>query len=187
MNIFVLDNHPARAVDLMCDQHISKMPLETTQLLCTHLREHGIEFDGQYRSTHVNHPCRVWLDRPGALRWTIAHGQALFASYTRWRGRVHKSQAVFDAAVAACTLALVGPPFFPHKFEQCMPEQYRSSKTVAAYRAYYAGEKVKMARYTHNERPEWMPQLCSCGVPFVPDYSSAEYEGWPRCANCGML
>lgn len=35
MNIFVLDQDPVKAAEYLCDRHIIKMLLESTQLLCT--------------------------------------------------------------------------------------------------------------------------------------------------------
>lgn len=157
MNIFVLHSDPSMAVTLMCDQHIVKMPLESTQLVCTHLREHGVEFDGQYRSTHRNHPCRLWLDQPGALRWLLRHGDALFTSFAAWRGKEHGSRIVWNKAmVAAHKAGLFGAAVQPTAFVQCVPQQYQQTDAVRAYRAYYAGDKAQMARYRWNDMPSFM-------------------------------
>ena len=41
MNIFVLDEDPAIAAQMMCDKHIPKMIVETFQMLGSALRRHG--------------------------------------------------------------------------------------------------------------------------------------------------
>ena len=41
MNIFVLDDDPAIAAQMMCDKHIPKMVTETFQMLGSALRRHG--------------------------------------------------------------------------------------------------------------------------------------------------
>ena len=41
MNIFVLDDDPAIAAQMMCDKHIPKMIVETFQMLGSALRRHG--------------------------------------------------------------------------------------------------------------------------------------------------
>ena len=39
---------------------------------------------------------------------------------------------------------------------QCMPDQYKSDCTVSAYRDYYLGEKMDIAKWAHSESPTWV-------------------------------
>ena len=58
MNIFYLDPDIQKCVELHCDKHVVKMPLETTQMLCTvHYRYGG---DAPYKPVHAKHPCTLW-------------------------------------------------------------------------------------------------------------------------------
>ena len=50
MNIFVLDRDIRRCARSHCDRHVSKMTLESVQMLCTALTLKG--FDAPYRPTH---------------------------------------------------------------------------------------------------------------------------------------
>lgn len=64
MNIFILSTDPAIAASYHCDQHISKMILESAQMLSTVARHYGSHFphfSGYYKPTHLNHPCNEWL------------------------------------------------------------------------------------------------------------------------------
>ena len=61
MNIFVLDDDIRTCARYHCDQHVVKMILESAQLLCTALNKQG--FRTPYRSTHVKHPCVLWLEQ----------------------------------------------------------------------------------------------------------------------------
>jgi len=49
-------------------------------------------------------------------------------------------------------VALPDRPMLP--FAQAMPDQYRQSDTVAAYRAFYRGEKARFATWKGNT-PAW--------------------------------
>jgi hypothetical protein len=40
-------------------------------------------------------------------------------------------------------------------FAQAMPEQYKNSDAVTAYRAYYLGEKARFAKWKLGNIPEW--------------------------------
>ena len=59
MNIFVLDRDIRRCAQAHCDLHVSKMVLESVQMLCTALNSKG--FETPYRSTHAKHPCTLWV------------------------------------------------------------------------------------------------------------------------------
>ncbi len=60
MNIFVLDRNIRKCAQYHCDQHVSKMILESIQMLCTCLNKKGVSTP--YKSTHLKHPCVLWLD-----------------------------------------------------------------------------------------------------------------------------
>ena len=61
MNVFILDYDVCKIPELMCDQHIVKMILETAQLLCSaHHVVDPMNTNIPYKLTHVNHPCAVW-------------------------------------------------------------------------------------------------------------------------------
>lgn len=41
-------------------------------------------------------------------------------------------------------------------FAQAIPEVYRNDNVVAAYRAYYIGEKKHLHQWTRRNKPEWI-------------------------------
>ena len=68
MNIFVLDEDPVIAAQMMCDKHIPKMIVETFQMLGSALRRHGAT-DEQMPLTskgtpliggYKHHPATIW-------------------------------------------------------------------------------------------------------------------------------
>lgn len=64
MNIFAYSPDIHECVQWLDDTRSNKMMIETAQLLCTRGRwEFGTEFTDSdtYKSTHVSHPCSIWL------------------------------------------------------------------------------------------------------------------------------
>jgi hypothetical protein len=152
MNIFVLNEDPKQAARDQCDKHVVKMPLETAQMLCTALRQHGCD-DVPYKSAHVKHPCTLWtgVSRDNFL-WLVEHGIELCEEYTRRYGKVHASQAVI---VTASGLAEKIPAGVLTAFAQAMPDECKKESAVEAYRNYYKLKKVAIATWKHSETPSW--------------------------------
>lgn len=40
-------------------------------------------------------------------------------------------------------------------FAQAMPDEYKNSNPVIAYRQYYLAEKIRFAKWNFTEEPEW--------------------------------
>lgn len=152
MNIFVLDQDFARCARHHCDAHVSKMILESVQILCTALNKKG--FATPYRSTHVKHPCVLWAEESwDNFRWLARLARALNDEYRyRYdRQRDHASIAVLDQ-VEQLRFECRGLT----EFAQAMPEQYKvPGDAVAAYRAFYLAEKHAFARWTRRAPPDW--------------------------------
>ena len=156
VNIFFLDRDPIIAAQLHSDQHVSKMTLETAQILCSVLHRHG--FPAPYKSTHARHPCVLWAgDSIAHWKWARNLGLALGGEYTYRTGRNHASMLVITQLPECPAIRDSGwsdPP-------QAMPELYHNSDPVVAYRAYYAGAKSNFpgkgpAKWTHRARPDFM-------------------------------
>jgi len=153
MNIFVLDQDIKRCARYHCDQHTNKMILESVQLLCTALNKKG--FSTPYKSTHIKHPCVLWVEESYSnFLWLQELALALNqeCQYRYRKERDHKSIGVL-------------PQIAEHKFEdrgltefaQAMPNEYKiPGDAVAAYRAFYLGEKMGFARWTRRRTPAWV-------------------------------
>lgn len=151
MNIFFLDENIEKCAAYHCDKHVVKMILETAQLLCSAHWMVGNE--APYRLTHKNHPCAIWVRQSiYNYNWLLELGFALCAEYNRRYDKVHKTQRVMDW----CEKNI--PDLPDRNFTippQCMPEIYKQSCTVEAYRAYYRGEKKEFAVWKHTLTPTW--------------------------------
>lgn len=159
MNIFVLDADPVLAAQSLCDKHVVKMALESAQLLCTAAYALGVQ--APYRPTHAHHPCSKWLlEGQANLWWLVRHTDAIFSEYALRYGREHASCAVMRQLTPDTLLRMkeaLPPGETP--FVQAMPEQYRGPDAVAAYRAYYLGEKARFATWrAPSAPPAWWLQ-----------------------------
>jgi hypothetical protein len=89
MNIFAIDPDPIICAEELDNKRVVKMVLETCQLLSTAINVTG--GIGPYRTTHVNHPCSIWVRETRAnYDWTVEHFQALLSEYTHRYGKTHK-------------------------------------------------------------------------------------------------
>ena len=161
MNIFVLDQDIERCARYHCDQHVSKMILESVQMLCTSLNKQGMETP--YRSTHVSHPCVLWLSESrDNFDWLTELARALNREY-RYRYRKEADHA----SVAVLNRLPENP--FPRRgltpFAQAMPEDYKvPDDAVQAYRNFYLGDKSVFARWTRRKEPWWWDGLLATGT-----------------------
>ena len=160
MNIFYLDTDPIAAAQYHCDKHVSKMIVESAQLLST---AHHVLDNSQlakscfYKQTHTNHPSAVWVrESLDHYRWLLSMSAALCAVYTTRYDRIHKTEQIIDMLHAHQPKALRGVHGFVAP-PQCMPDRYKRADTVEAYRDYYYHDKL-FAKWQHSPTPDWYVQ-----------------------------
>ena len=152
MNIFVVDEDPAKAAMDLCNKHIVKMPLETAQMLCTAISQLE-NVATPNKPTHKNHPCNIWVrESCENFEWLYIHGIGLCEAYTKEYKKRHKSQDVIE-------WAWKNKPTFKlkqlTKHPLCMPDQYKSGDVVSSYRKFYIGDKSKFAKWKERAKPDW--------------------------------
>jgi hypothetical protein len=152
MNIFKLDTTPLLCAQTHCDKHVSKMILESAQMLCTSLWTNGQS--APYKSVHAKHPCTLWAGE-SLDNWLWLKELAIYLNeefcWRYGRSACHKS---IDVINELC------PPLIKSKglqqHPQCMPDEYKvTNDPISAYRKYYIGEKNGFAKWTKREVPEW--------------------------------
>lgn len=108
MNIFAVSPDPVECAKALDNKRLVKMVLETCQLLSTAMNVTG--GSGPYKTTHVNHPCSVWVrESSGNYNWTYQHFDALLTEYTRRYGRVHKCEQYTIQLINGLCQIPVGP------------------------------------------------------------------------------
>lgn len=156
MNIFWLDKDVHLCVKYHCDKHVVKMILEYAQLMCTahHVLDGSLAPTPLYKSTHVNHPCAVWVRQSSANYMRLYDlFIALCEEYTYRYGKEHLTYTKLRVPLSlppvnTPQIALTQPP-------QCMPEEFHRKNVVEGYRNYYNESKYRMARWTNREVPPW--------------------------------
>src|ERR1044072_3155274 len=169
MNIFIVDESPIQAARDLCNKHVTKMIIESAQILCTVYRIRWSErwnvpdkpelFPTLYRSTHIHHPAVKWT--AGSVHntdWLWHHVVTLEEEYRHRFNRVHKTALVIpEIHNRKWSIWIADGDWTRHTpFAQCMPERYRSNDPISSYRAYYIGEKSKFARWSpRTTAPVW--------------------------------
>jgi len=156
MNIFILDRDIRKCAQYHCDQHVVKMILESAQMLCTTLNKRGLQTP--YRSTHVNHPCVLWLDESyDNFLWLKELALELNLEY-RYRFGREKDHASIGVIREIEHHRYPAPGLTP--FAQAMPDEYKvPGNAVQAYRRFYIGEKLGFATWTGRPAPDWIKSL----------------------------
>jgi hypothetical protein len=151
MNIFVLDRDLVRCARSHVNSHVVKMPLESSQMLCTNLVKKGVE--SPYLAVHRNHPCTLWagVSRDNFM-WLAELGLYLCEEYTFRYGKVHKCQEVIEYCIDK---GGVIPSGSLTKFAQAMPDEHKRCDPVEGYREYYRQGKSHLAVWGNREKPEW--------------------------------
>jgi hypothetical protein len=149
MNIFFLDENPIIAAQSQCDKHVNKMVAETAQILSNcYTLERMAESDcprtqagSPRKHSYPHHPCCKWVQKSfDNWQWLVTHGLGLemerlyrgfqphfSANFIKW---CNKNKPVFTE------LDFTAPP-------QAMPEEFKDSCPVIAYRRYYTEYKSK--------------------------------------------
>ena len=157
MNIFVVDENPIRAAEMMCDKHIPKMVVESAQMMASALRRHGAVDEQMpltksgtpYKGGYQHHPCTVWAgDSWHNFDWLANHAIALLGEYYMRFGKEHAcSEAI--GQMNGMSWRLPNGRLTP--FALAMPDEYRprgssdgvfyleakGDDAVQAYRRYY--------------------------------------------------
>lgn len=158
MNLFILDENFEKNAQFHVNCHITKIPLEAAQILCTVRRLYGDE-SAKYKATHIHHPCVKWAANSFAnYLWVCKYGRALCKEYTYRYGKTHACQSVINDCMAEVPYGKF-PLSGLTQFVRAMPDKYKIGTVVDSYRAYYNGEKSHLFSWKNRNTPEWI-ELC---------------------------
>lgn len=168
MNIFCLEKHPIFAAQILCDQHVVKMPTETSQMLACALIKVGAPKDAlpltkagtRAKGGYPNHPCSKWASESRQnFLWLCAHGIALCREYTARYGKTHFCEAgikkMQENAEVFNSDKLKPFAIAINEDSRCrsLPEFYHAN-TIGKYRLFYKHDK-SFAKWSRN-RPNWL-------------------------------
>ena len=160
MNVFVLDEDPARAAVYHNDVHVRKMILESTQMLSTAVRLNNPGKDlGVYKVAYTKHPCTLkCINNRSNFRWVLDLAENLAKEYEFRFDKTHASARILPEIRRYINTI----PDGPLEFAQAMPDEYKNQCPVTAYRTYYKKDKIYMkngkymAVYTSRPIPEFL-------------------------------
>lgn len=164
MNIFILDLDPKKAAEFLCDKHLSKMCLETTQLAYTaHFALDGkCNNESAYKPTHINHPCSLWArESLQNYKWLISHGLSICDEYEKTYNKTHKCKEhlLWLKDNVPKNIANNGLTNFAMAFYKKNIEMYNmcyvANNPVDSYRNYYFVDKKRFAKWKKRQTPEW--------------------------------
>lgn len=183
MNIFVTDPSCIEAARSLCDIHVSKMTLETAQILSTAAHERGLTFSQMYAPYSPKHPCVQWAaQNMWNFSWLCNYGLHLSQEYrSRFRATHKSEQVILNSASLvqeerrrmerSILLNVTIPPLVAPDEYQDLYGYYKEKYTVddewspliETYREYYALEKAtkEWATWKHREQPYWLQDYIS--------------------------
>ena len=169
MNIFVTSPCPKESAIVLPDRHITKMSLETCQMLSIVASEkwghnYGTlpKTDGTPYKTEKgafrNHPCTRWAaETIDNAYWLIKWGMNLCDEYTL---RYNKTHSCYNTLLQAYYLFPKGKIDKVTSFARAMPDEYKlddSIDTFTAYKMYIASKPWVASNYLRmpQRRPDW--------------------------------
>lgn len=169
MNVFVTNKFPAESAIVLPDRHITKMPVETCQLLAIVASKWYHNYgplnkkDGTPYSTEKgafrNHPCTKWAaESIHNAYWLIKHGMNLCDEYNLRYGKVH---SCYNTLLEAYYLFPKGKITEVTPFARAMPDEWKHDNTIdtfEAYKKYIASKTWVKDNYLRmpQRRPEWI-------------------------------
>jgi hypothetical protein len=175
MNIFAVDTDPIIAARQLPDKHVTKMILESAQMLSIVFSDHywGIgevmKVDGTpfktAKGAFKKHPCTIWAAaKPENCAWLIQHACALCVEFRERYGHKHN----LEKSIFECKKLFhreTGDAITIHSmvdgFARAMPEEFKFDNTITdveAYRMYVASKPWVADNYLRipERKPAWI-------------------------------
>ena len=162
LDVFVRRGKPIKFRNNGLEGNVTLKPYELRYLdgdqITTRLNTPVLTETFFYRMTHANHPCAIWTRESTAnyeWHWRLLVALCDEYSYRYGAEKVHKVKRT------GLVDALQSPPknlptgnLTP--FAQAMPDEYKNSDAVEAYRAYYRNAKKDLLTYRNRPSPSWI-------------------------------
>jgi hypothetical protein len=164
MNIFYLHTDRFMNAQYHVDRHVMKMPIETTQMLSTVLRERfnvDAPTDGPgkiYRSAYITHPCTRWVGETyDNFVWTWFFGTALCDEFLHRYGKVHACRQVLSTIsnIMPSPDTWPGDPAMTPR-PKCVAPEFKHLDVITAYRMQYITKKARLHSWTNRPVPNFV-------------------------------
>ena len=175
MNIFCVDRDPIKAARMLPDRHVTKMILESAQMLSIVYSKHywdigevmkkdGTPFKTE-KGAFKNHPCTQWASQSVEnCAWLIHHSMGLLDEYHLRYNKMHgltnslfNAKRLFQLETRRSILSWKGV----EAFARAMPEEWKfndSIDDVTAYQQYVNSKPWVYYNYLRipDRRPDWI-------------------------------
>jgi hypothetical protein len=181
MNIFYLHSVPRVAARMHCDKHVGKMLIESCQLLatCHHHYDNGHQIT--YKPTHAKHPSAIWVRQsPLHYAWLVELANALGREFWRRYDKQHKSWHMLHAELMQPPPAMRNLPSKWSPPTQAMPDEYKHTDAIVAYRRFYASKAQRMPlvyNRGHDTQPYWLRELLDEAQPLPSMPTNGNHHG----------
>ena len=180
MNIFYLDEDPYVAAQMCCNKHMSKMIIESAQMLSTAHRmldgvvEKRSSVSGKrmvnyyrlpdwrenvlYKAVHFNHPCNQWIRETSSnYDWLYQHFIGLGKEYERRYGRKHETILKLKEPLWCIPTNLKFAKLTPPALAmQNNPECIIKDDPVKSYQNFYITKQKRFKMvWPDGEEPSW--------------------------------
>ena len=175
MNIFAVDVDPIKSAQQLPDKHVTKMILESAQMLAIVFSDHYWDIgtvskvDGTpfktAKGAFKNHPCTIWAAASVAnCAWLIQHACGLCTEFRHRYGHKHNlEKSIFECKkiFQRETGDAITVFHMVEGFARAMPEEYKldsSITDVEAYQMYVASKPWVSDNYLRcpERKPEWI-------------------------------
>lgn len=150
MNVFAFSDNQRESVDQLCDKHLTKMPLESVQILNTALHIHERDDLTFYGKSHQNHPVCKWAaENFENWLWLYDYAIEIGKRFETERGKEHKSiSLLYKFNLDEVYHAL--PKGKRTAFPMAMPVKYHHADSCVAYQRYYYFDKSRKEWFDHT-------------------------------------
>ena len=178
MNIFAVDTDPRQAAMMLPDKHVTKMILESAQMLSLVFSPHYWDIgtvskvDGTpfktAKGAFKKHPCTIWAAaKVENCAWLLQHGAALCSEFAVRYGKQHRlTKSIFEAKklfhresgeVITCHNQVTS-------FARAMPDYLKfddSIDDIEAYRQYLNTKEWVCYNYIRrpDRKPDWVQPI----------------------------
>jgi hypothetical protein len=167
MNIFAIDKCPNKSAKYLCDKHLSKMAVESFQMLGSAVIRHGAIEENMpltskgtpLKGGYHYHPCTKWAgDTYENFVWLASHGISICKEYTDRYQKVHACQkGIYHLLNMAKMLPMGGLKDFAIAISDDMNCRkiggFDALPSIIKYRLYYKMDKP-FATWKQN-KPRW--------------------------------
>lgn len=169
MNIFAIDPNPCIAAKHLCDQHVVKMILESSQILSSAAIRWGVKESDMpltkagtpARGGYHHHPSTKWAgNNRSNYYWVWMHMYRLCIEYTERFGKSHfcqtQAETLYDlaGAIPCGDLEEFSVAISPDAKCRVLDKEFDSLCPVDQYRSYYRHDKT-FGRWKKN-KPDWL-------------------------------